>query len=428
MSSTMIRYPLAIATLTLALAAGCGQELMATPNLYAQGTANPFQDVPPALRGNRLEVLYATDRVPIKDSKGSLSYGCDRSKSLAFGVCTVEIGRDLSWDALVEASRSQTRRAALPIRVREIREEGRFPEASGFGVAKDGNPTEGPAADGNAESEKLMQAMLARHLRQAPRKEAVIYVHGFNNTFDYAACVLGQIWHFMGRTGVAIIYTWPAGSSEGALGGYTRDRESGEFTGYHLRQFLKTVASCPDLERINLVAHSRGTDVLMTALRELNIEFQAAGRQTRSALKLGNVVLAAADLDMEVVSQRIGAEGLIDVPERLTVYVSRTDRAIGIADLLFGSRQRLGQMSYDRLTPQQRMALTALPHLQVVDVRARTGLIGHDYFFSSPAVSSDLILLLRDNREPGAEHGRPLTMREENYWEVRDGYPQEPAP
>jgi hypothetical protein len=39
-------------------------------------------------------------------------------------------------------------------------------------------------------------------------------------------------------------------------------------------------------------------------------------------------------------------------------------------------------------------------------------------------VSSDLILLLRDNRGPGAENGRPLIKRQESFWEIDDMYPE----
>ena len=134
------------------------------------------------------------------------------------------------------------------------------------------------------------------------------------------------------------------------------------------------------------------------------------------------MVLAAADLDTEVVSQRIGAEGLTSVPERVTLYVSGTDRAIRVAELLFGSKRRIGQLRYEDLTQQLRDALAALPQLQIVDARVSTGFLGHDYFYSSPAVSSDLILLLRDNRKAGEEHGRPLTPRQQNYFEIRDDY------
>lgn len=93
----------------LALAAGtllvgCQQELMPTPNLYAKAKENPFQNVPQALQSNRVEVVYATDRAPARDKKDRLQYGYERSKSLAFGTCTVEIGRNVSWDDLVRDS------------------------------------------------------------------------------------------------------------------------------------------------------------------------------------------------------------------------------------------------------------------------------------------------------------------------------------
>ena len=71
--------------------------------------------------------------------------------------------------------------------------------------------------------------------------------------------VIAELWHFLGRQGVPILYTWPAGF--GGLRGYTRDRESGGFTIFHLKQFLRLLASTPELEELNIIAHSRGTDV-----------------------------------------------------------------------------------------------------------------------------------------------------------------------
>ena len=51
------------------------------------------------------------------------------------------------------------------------------------------------------------------------------------------------------------------------------------------------------------------------------------------------------------------------------------------------------------------------------------GGVGHGYFHASPAVSSDLILLLRDDLDPGADHGRPLVQKAQNFWELADDYP-----
>lgn len=411
-----------------ALLVGCRQELMPTPNLYIQSQEDPFRAVPPALQTSKVEVIYATDRAPLQDRSGRLQYGYQRSKSLAFGVCVVEIGRDLAWEELVRESRAKRRSQILPLRVAEIRETGRFPAVPDLAAFENGKLiARTDTLEKEKTAEQQLQSLLAEHLSLTPHHDVYVYIHGFSNTFEDAAFVMAGIWHFMGRTGVPIIYTWPAGSPEGALGGYTHDSESGQFTGYHLRHFLQSLAACPQIKRIHLVAHSRGTDVLMTALRELNIEYRAAGKKPRSELKLGNLVLAAADLDFEVTSQRITAELLPLMPERMTVYVSTMDRAIGAADILFGSKRRIGQLRYSDLSPDQQKALAAVSQMHIIDVRARTGFLGHSYFHASPAVSSDLILLLRDNLSPGAENGRPLVKRQSNFWEIDDAYPRGPG-
>ncbi len=407
-----------------AMCAGCHQQLMPTPNLYARSNDNPFVDVPPALQSNRVEVLYATDRTPVQKKGGGLQYGYNRSKSLAFGTCTVQIGHDLSWEDLVRESRTRRRSRSLPLTLERVDELGRFPAVPDLAGFKGKTFEERPenAAQREAADRRLIAA-LSERLAQTPRREAYIFIHGYNNTFADAAFVMAGLWHFMGRGGVPIIYTWPAGSPEGAMGGYTRDSESGQFTGYHLRQFLRTVAACPQLEKIHLIAHSRGTDVLMSALRELNLEYRAAGKSTGAELKLGNLVLAAADLDFEVTSQRITAELLALIPERMTVYVSANDRAMSISDWLFGGSRRIGQLRWGDLNAEQRAAMQATASMQVVDARVRTDFIGHSYFHASPAVSSDLILVLRDNRSPGAENGRPLERSQDTFWVIRETYP-----
>jgi hypothetical protein len=59
----------------------------------------------------------------------------------------------------------------------------------------------------------------------------------------------------------------------------------------------------------------------------------------------------------------------------------------------------------------------------MVESRSAGGLVGHGYFYSDPATSSDLILVMRDRRRPGAAHGRPLTPVDINIWALDEGYP-----
>jgi esterase/lipase superfamily enzyme len=236
----------------------------------------------------------------------------------------------------------------------------------------------------------------------------------------------------MGRGGVPIVYSWPAKES---LFGYGYDRESSEFTVFHFKQFLKAIAGCEDLKKIHILAHSRGTGVAASGFRELVIASNAwsgkinqtadsPGKSARGVLnKVGNVVLAAADIDMEVASQRLSAEMAFMGAERVTIYLSREDKAINLAVWLFESIGRLGELSLQIISSDHMQTLKIIDRIDFIDARVNSGFMGHAYFHSSPAVSSDLILLLRDNLEPC--DGRPLSCDEHStrYWSIGKDYP-----
>ena len=413
--------------LAVGLLAGCpGPHLMPTPNVYVQAPSNPFADVAPSLRTNTVDVLYATDRQPVPRDDGTLAYGSGRSFSLAVGSCVVEIGQDVAWDTLVQQSRQAERSQELPLRIRALTEQVRFLATPMPFVLHNGLPTVAPAVQEAYEhaAEQVRQDIRQR-LTLTSRKAAYVYIHGYNNTFEDGVLVIAELWHFLGRQGVPILYTWPAGSG-GGLRGYTHDRESGEFTIFHLKQFVRLLAATPELEELHLIAHSRGTDVLTSALRELYIETYAAGKDFRTVYRIKNVVLAAADLDLEVVSQRLAAEYVGLGTERTTIYVSDVDRAIGFANLLFMSFRRIGQLRPEDLTDEQRQHLERVARTQLIDARVPTGFLGHAYFYRHPAVSADLVLVLRDQLEPGGP-GRPLHKRGANFWQITPEYPGVPG-
>jgi esterase/lipase superfamily enzyme len=419
--------PLGLLLLAVGLLAGCpGPHLMSTPNVYVQTQSSPFADVAPSLRTNTVDVRYATDRKPVPHDEGILAYGYDRSFSLAVGSCIIEIGQNVTWDTLVQESQQAERTQPLPLYIRAMTEQVHFPPTPMPFVLHNGQPTVAPAVQ---EAYEHAAAQVRQDLRQrlalTPRKAAYVYIHRYNNTFEDGVLVIAQLWHFLGREGVPILYTWPAGSG-GGLRGYTHDRESGEFAIFHLKQFLRLLASVPDLEELKLIAHSRGTDVLTSALRELYIETRASGKDFRTVYRIKNVVLAAADLDLQVVSQRIAAEYVGLGVERTTLYVSPVDKAIGFSNLLFMSARRMGQVQPEDLTDEQRQFIEQVARTQLIDARVPTGFIGHAYFYRHPAVSSDLVLLLRYQLEPGSP-GRPLHKRGANFWQITPDYPGVPG-
>jgi esterase/lipase superfamily enzyme len=273
-----------------------------------------------------------------------------------------------------------------------------------------------------AEEAAKMHALIEAELAETDRKELVVFVHGFNNSFDYAACTLAEAWHFMGRSGAAVLYSWPA--ARAGVFGYDPDRESSEFTVSHFKQFLRIVASCDAVERVHVIAHSRGTDVVGTALRELQIHYGAMGMDASDPLKIGNAVLAAADIDREVSSTRLGGEEAWRAADRVTIYTGAGDRALKISARMFKSESRIGQMGPEQLADYNRYTSELFAHrIHAIHRPRRTGFFGHSYFLHDPAVSSDLLLLLRDDRPPGAEHGRPLLHDPRGMWVIEDGYP-----
>ena len=78
------------------------------------------------------------------------------------------------------------------------------------------------------------------------------------------------------------------------------------------------------------------------------------------------------------------------------------------------------------MTAAKLRALRSYPELEMIDVQATTGFVGHGYFISNPSVLSDLILLLRDDLAAGQENGRPLERTPGGFWILKDGYPNLP--
>lgn len=214
-----------------------------------------------------------------------------------------------------------------------------------------------------------------------------------------------------------------------------------------LRKVLEQISSYPEVEKIHLIAHSRGTDVAVAALRELTIGARVAGIDPRKRYKVHSIVPAAPDLDLQVLQQRVVGDHLSLSAKRFAVYTSpqdkaaysrprrppipRQDKAIGVAARLFASpRGRLGTLGFEELPDE----IGDVPdysgsNLASVNFAGATNApgsqgdrYGHSYFRDAPSVSSDLVLMLRDDLDPGTP-GRPLESLGRKFWRVPPGYP-----
>ncbi len=407
------------------LIVGCAEsrQLMPTPNVYTDEKTTLFEALPQEYTSTQVELIYVTDRAPETDEAGNLHYGFGRSNSLAIGTTVVDLGQNMAWEDLVEASRTHTRFGDYELHLVSINEFTRLPPTPIPYQVIDGEIVEDPEAVAARDaSVAVLKTEVRRRLALTPRKDVYIYVHGYHNTFEDAAFALAELWHFFGREGLPIIYTWPAGHP--GVFGYTYDRESSEFTVFHLKQVIEWLSEQPEVENIHLIAHSRGTDVAVSAFRELVIWARGAGISARQRFKIKNFVMAAPDLDLQVISQRIAAERLVLEVDQGTLYSSPGDEAIGIAEMLFASpRGRLGTVAITKLNQAElgRMKANAA-RVTVVNFEGEATGYGHDYFRTNPAVSSDLVLMIRYGFKPG-EAGRPLEHIGLNFWRVPEGYP-----
>lgn len=394
---------------------------MPAPNLYVQDPSSAFAAVAPALQVPDASVLYATDRSVERLIEGRPEYGYRRSRSLSYGLAEVQFGNRLSWDELVRASTSRDRKEPVSLDVSTITEAGRLPPVPAELEVKDGVPVETASYRAQArEADTSFRQLISKTAAVGNYDDVLLYVHGYDSDFNDAVQSVAELWHMTGRTLLPVAYSWPAGI--GGLKGYAYDRESSEYTVYHFKQLLRLLGSQPGIRRVNIVAHSRGTDVITAALRELSIETRAQGLDPHSSLKLGTVVLAAPDLDMDVVSQRFTAELGWSLPDRLVIYVNRNDSELGLAAWLFQGL-RVGELEASSLSEDQIARLSHASKIQIISVEVPLkSEDSHEYFRADPAVSSDLILVLRTPSAPGAR--KELVQGKGGFWEIHEGYPR----
>jgi len=363
----------AIAAALIGLAACSSTRVLApTPNIFADGSY-PSDEISVAYQTPESSIFYVTDRSP-ETTDGTISYGVERSTSTAFGAATVSFGSGQDWQTISNASGTATRSQEIPLSITGGAEILRFDATPTPFRVVNGRPERIPEAVASYNQKRAaFQAQIREQMRAANKNEVVIFVHGFNNSFEDGVLALADIWHFSGRNGVPISYSWPAGAGGGF--GYFVDRESGEFTVFHLKEFLLQLSEIPELEKIHIVAHSRGTDVTTTALRELIIAVRNQGRNPREVLKIENLILAAPDLDFAVVRQRLIAEGLGASIGQITVYINRGDTALGIAQRLMAG-QRFGRLRPSDLQPEEQAIFAEVRTVNFVNVEGVRGLTG----------------------------------------------------
>lgn len=213
------------------------------------------------------------------------------------------------------------------------------------------------------------RADLASALRHRPAatREAVIYVHGFNNAFAEGVLRIAQLAEDFQIPGVAVHYSWP--SAARPLN-YAYDRDSVLFARDGLETLIAEVRAA-GASRILLVGHSVGSALIMETLRQ-----QAIARPGSVARDFAGVVLISPDIDVDVFrsqAMRIG-----DLPQPFGIFISKRDRALSLSARLTGQRNRLGNV--------ENLDQVADLKITVVDVTEFSRGAGHFVPGDAPAV------------------------------------------
>ncbi len=397
-------------------APGCGATLMDTPIVVADGHIDPFESVAPEWRGTVAPVFVASTREPSGYRDPMRFYTSERSVEVRLGRAVVEIGPGMAWDELVEASCAKRRGGSVAIRVTGYEEYGplwstAWPEDYRFARGWD-------APDIDREPAERFVEAVDELLERSRRRQILIFVHGFNTEFRSNLELTSEFWHYMARDGVVINFEWP---SRGSIFSYQDDKANAEFAVRQLRELLEFLGRHTIADEINIMAHSAGNPVVVEALRELSLKhYEVDDAVLRDRLKIGRVVLAAPDMDLDKVLSA-GVDGAARMTKGVVVYASRRDRALGISADIFGN-VRVGR-SIGKLTEQEVAAIIA-HDAQWIDVtraqRRHPTFLGHSYFHQNPWVSSDLMIFLA--RGPAAEERGLVRNMETGFLEFPEDY------
>jgi esterase/lipase superfamily enzyme len=212
-------------------------------------------------------------------------------------------------------------------------------------------------------------------LKVAGRKrKLLVFVHGFNNTFDSAAYRLAQIVHDSGTEAAPVLFTWP---SRGDVLGYVYDKESATYSRDDLEYLLTRAALDPNVSDITVMAHSMGNWVMMEALRQMSI------RQGHVFPKIKNVIMASPDLDVDVFRSQ-----LLQIAEprpHITILLSQDDQALALSRRLGGNIDRVGAVDPDKEPYRSKLIEFKLVVINLTNLRAGDS-INHSKFAASPEI------------------------------------------
>jgi len=221
-------------------------------------------------------------------------------------------------------------------------------------------------------------AALRKTVSRAARPEALIFVHGYNLTFEDAARRTAQLANDLDLPGVPILYSWP---SEGRAHRYTVDELNVEWSLPHFEELLRLVLTESGARSVHVVAEGMGNRALARALGALDAVIPPA---SEGGASLRQVVFVAPDVDRDTFLGLVPR--FAGRAERFTLYSSSRDRALQ-ASRIVHSRPRAGESGAE-----------PIEGIDVIDANDAND--GNSAADTTSAILNDLAALLRQGLPP----------------------------
>lgn len=246
----------------------------------------------------------------------------------------------------------------------------------------------------------LVRQRLARS--NAFKDQAVVFIHGYNNEFDYALYRTAQMAYDLKFDGAPFLYSWPSG---GGVASYGYDRDSSVQAEPYLREFLDLVVRETGAKSVSIVAHSMGNLPLLQVLRDL-------APSMPPGVKLNQIILAAPDVDRDVFQNL--ARNLTAIGQGVTLYASANDRAMSAARRVAGGIPRAGDVP-----PDGPVIMSGIDTIDVTQTSTDVLALNHSTYAENSALLNDIGLLLQTGERP-PERRLPLlervTIERGSYW------------
>jgi esterase/lipase superfamily enzyme len=221
--------------------------------------------------------------------------------------------------------------------------------------------------------------------QSGPPRDVLLYTHGFNTTFEQAALDAAFLSNDIRFAGDTMLFSWPSRAGTLGLFDYGYDHESAVWSRDAFEDVLDELAASRQVGRINIVAHSMGTMLVMEALRQRSAQGAAATN------KIGAIVFASPDIDMDVFTSTVDRIG--PLARRITVVTATDDRALKLSRQLYGGVTRVGGEETAQL---RRIGI------RVIDGSDRgSGISKHDAYLASDQIRRAIRRAIDNPESPG---------------------------